>query len=83
MKYKPHENARSIDAASFRAENEPLGKHMSSPLVLLVIALALFFVAVNAIKPMEKSLPGGRTILIVVIFGSLLAIIVWFIIPKP
>ena len=56
---------------------------MSSALVLLVIALALFFVAVNAITPMEKSLPGGRTVLIVVIFGSLLAIIVWFIVPKP
>lgn len=72
-----------LDGAPFRAENEPLGRHMSSPLVLLVIAIALFFVAVNAIKPMEKSLPGGRTILIVVIFGSLLAIIVWFIVPKP
>ena len=56
---------------------------MSSPLVLLVIALALFFVAVNAIKPLEKSFPGGRTIMIVVIFGSLVAIIVWFIVPKP
>jgi hypothetical protein len=54
---------------------------MSSALVLLVIALAVLFVVINAIKPCEKSLP--RTVLLVIIFASLLAIIVWFIVPKP
>ena len=54
---------------------------MSSNFVLLIIALALLFVVINAIKPYEKFLP--RTVLLVTIFGSLLAIIVWFIVPKP